>query len=96
MPVPMYLFVAEAECLSLGNTYVFVLGQCYYVETTNLFAIANDSIENCHDKFGPTGSGRLFEPKDISTNDAVARVVSTTFPGKYLPKIKYSRFLELS
>ena len=43
--------------------------------------IANDSIENCHDKFGPTGSGRLFEPKDILTNDAVARVVSTTFPG---------------
>jgi len=71
---------AEAECLSLGDAYVFVLGQCYYVETTNLFSIANDSIENCHDKFGPTGSGRLFEPKDILTNDAVARVVSTTFP----------------
>ena len=53
------------------------------METTNLFAIANDSIENCHEKFGPTGSGRLFEPKDILTNDAVARVVSTTFPGKY-------------
>ena len=62
------------------------------METTNLFSIANDSIENCYDKFGPTGSGRLFEPKDILTNDAVARVVSTTFPGKY----KHLRFLELS
>ena len=60
-----------------------------------MFAIANDSIGNCHDKFGPTGSGRLFEPKDKFTNDAVARVVSTTYPGKYLPKIKHSRFLEL-
>ena len=77
------MFAAKAECLSLGNGYVFVLGQCYYAEITNLFSIANDSIENCRDKFGPNGYGRLFEPKDMFTSNAVVRVVSTTYSGKF-------------
>ena len=86
------MFAAEAECLSLGNTYVFVLGQCYYAEITNLYSIANDSIENCRDKFGPNGFGRLFEPKDMFTSNAVVRVVSTTYSGKFKVIINY-RFL---
>ena len=76
----LFLGTAEAaDCLLLGKTYTFVLGQCYYVETSSL--APDDSIENCHDKFGPTRSGRLYEPNNMVTCDVVVTAVAAINPG---------------
>ena len=60
------------DCEGLGSNYIFLLGNCYYMEATlNDFAAA--SI-NCEDKFGTHGYGKLFEPKNKYMNDKVIQV----------------------
>ena len=51
-------------CLTLGASYFFVDGGCYYVEET-LFNIIGAKI-NCENTLG-----RLFEPRDAVTNHHV-------------------------
>ena len=74
-----YFFADELPCETLGNNYKYILGNCYYIEAT-----AHDiteSSENCRDRFNSLGNGgKLFEPKNQITNDAViqeARTVTT-------------------
>ena len=59
----------------------FFLGKYYYVEATTMHA--DDAIENCFDKFEPSGSGRLFEPKDMLISNAVVTEVSAINPGTF-------------
>ena len=59
-------------CTTLGNSYIFVENQCYYVEETLHFV--NDAFENCQNIFGSLGI--LFEPKNAYTNQ---HVISTAF-----------------
>jgi hypothetical protein len=51
------------------------------VEATTMHA--DDAIENCFDKFEPSGSGRLFEPKDMLISNAVVTEVSAINPGTF-------------
>ena len=59
----------ECECLKLGDTYTFILGKCYYVEINLLNYY--DAIVNCQNQFGYNHSGKLFEPRDLATNNLV-------------------------
>ena len=59
-------------CTTLGNSYMFVHNQCYYVEETLHYV--NDALVNCQNIFGNLGI--LFEPKDAYTNQ---QVISTAF-----------------
>ena len=62
-------------CLTLGGSYVFVDGSCYYVEET-LFNILGATI-NCENILG-----RLFEPRDAFTNHRVMANIKENIPGK--------------
>ena len=59
----------ECACLKLGDTYTFILGKCYYVEI-NLLNYS-DSMVNCQNQFGSNHTGKLFEPRDLATNNLV-------------------------
>ena len=59
----------ECECSILGDTYTFILGKCYYVEI-NLLNYS-DSMVNCQNQFGSNHIGKLFEPRDLVTNNLV-------------------------
>ena len=74
------------DCETLGNNYKYILGNCYYIE-----AAAYDIVEssgNCRDRFKSLGNdGRLFEPMNQITNDAVLQEASrtvTTSPNFFL------------
>ena len=72
----LFFFADELPCETLGNNYKYILGNCYYIEATAYdFTKAS---ENCKDRFGGYGIGRLFEPTNQSTNDAVIQEVRTT------------------
>ena len=60
-------------CLTLGASYVFVDGSCYYVEET-LFNILGAKI-NCENILG-----RLFEPRDAFTNHRVMANIKENIP----------------
>ena len=59
----------ECACLKLGGTYTFILGKCYFVEI-NIFNFT-DAMVNCQTQFGSNHTGKLFEPRDLATNDLV-------------------------
>ena len=67
---------AAIECLSLGHSYTYVLGKCYYVEMDS-FNYA-DAMDNCQNNFGSGNSGKLFEPRDAATNDQVIKFAART------------------
>ena len=67
---------AGIECLSLGHSYTYVLGKCYYVEMDS-FNYA-DAMDNCQNNFGSGNSGKLFEPRDAATNDQVIKFAART------------------
>ena len=72
----LFFFADELPCETLGNNYKYILGNCYYIEATAYdFAKAS---ENCKDRFGGYGTGRLFEPSNQSTNDAVIQEARNT------------------
>ena len=71
----------ECECLKLGDTYTFILGKCYYVEIKLLNY--TDSMVNCQNQFGSNHTGKLFEPRDLATNNLVI---------EYAQGIKYTHF----
>ena len=60
-------------CLTLGASYAFVDGSCYYVEET-LFNILGAKI-NCENILG-----RLFEPRDAFTNHRVMANIKENIP----------------
>ena len=65
------------DCETLGNNYKYILGNCYYIEAT-AYDIT-ESSGNCRDRFNSLGNGgRLFEPKNQITNDAVIQVARRT------------------
>ena len=74
---------AAIECLSLGDSYTFVLGKCYYVEMES-FNFA-DAMDNCQNQFGSNNAGKLFEPMDLATNDRVIEFAAR----RVLPITKY-------
>ena len=74
---------AAIECLSLGDSYTFVLGKCYYVEMES-FNFA-DAMDNCQNQFGSNNVGKLFEPMDLATNDRVIEFAAR----RVLPITKY-------
>ena len=52
-----------------GDGYVIILESCYYIEKE---ALNNaDAIKNCQTRNGFTYNGRLFEPRDSTTNHQV-------------------------
>ena len=67
---------AAIECLSLGHSYTYVLGKCYYVEMDS-FNYA-DAMDNCQNHFGSGNSGKLFEPRDAASNDQVIEFAART------------------
>ena len=67
---------AAIECLSLGHSYTYVLGKCYYVEI-DFFNYA-DAMDNCQNHFGSGNSGKLFEPRDAASNDQVIEFAART------------------
>ena len=82
--ISFFLFSSADElprdCETLGNNYKYILGNCYYIEATDYDI--TESSGNCRDRFNSLGNGgRLFEPKNQITNDAVlqdARTVTTS------------------
>ena len=60
-------------CLTLGASYAFVDGSCYYVEET-LLNILGAKI-NCENILG-----RLFEPRDAFTNHRVMANIKENIP----------------
>ena len=61
------------------NTHKTVLGKCYYFEDTKLNF--TDAIDNCKLQFG--GSGKLFEPMNLITNNAVANTARLLDTNQY-------------
>ena len=52
-----------------GDGYVIILESCYYIEKE---ALNNaDAIKNCQTRNGFAYNGRLFEPRDSTTNHQV-------------------------
>jgi len=52
--------------------------KCYYFETKALNYTA--AADNCKGKFN--GQGRLFEPRDVNTNDAVVAIAQSFYPNE--------------
>ena len=78
--ISFFLFSSADElprdCETLGNNYKYILGNCYYIEATAYNIIK--SSENCRDRFNSLGNGgKLFEPKNQITNDAVIQEART-------------------
>ena len=72
----LFFFADQLPCETLGNNYKYILGNCYYIEATPYdFTKAS---ENCKDRFGGLGIGRLFEPKTQISNDAVIQEARKT------------------
>ena len=72
----LFFFADQLPCETLGNNYKYILGNCYYIEATpHDFTKAS---ENCKDRFGGLGIGRLFEPKTQISNDAVIQEARKT------------------
>ena len=59
----------ECDCSKLGDNYFFILEKCYYVEIN--LSNYTDAMVNCQNQFGSSHTGKLFEPRDLATNDAV-------------------------
>ena len=74
-------FVSSTECLGLGDKYFFLLGRCYFIETTTMNG--EEAATNCQTQFGSFGSGRLFEPQDVATNDQVVAEVAAADSGMF-------------
>ena len=71
-----FFFADQLPCETLGNNYKYILDNCYYIEATpHDFTKAS---ENCKDRFGDLGIGRLFEPKTQISNDAVIQEARKT------------------
>ena len=61
------------DCETLGNNYKYILGNCYYIGATRYDI--TESSKHCTDRFNSLNNGgRLFEPKNQITNDAVLQV----------------------
>ena len=56
----LFFFADKSSCETLGNNYKYILGNCYYIEATAFDF--TEASENCKDRFGGYGIGRLFEP----------------------------------
>ena len=59
----------------IGNS-AYINGKCFKVEK-GLFNYANAMV-NCQNQFGSDNTGKLFEPKDSSTNDQVIEFAKET------------------
>ena len=53
----------------MGANHTYINGMCFFVEI-GLFDYA-DAMVNCQSQFGTNSTGKLFEPRDRSTNDQV-------------------------
>ena len=53
----------------MGANHTYINGICFFVEI-GLFDYA-DAMVNCQSQFGTNSTGKLFEPRDRSTNDQV-------------------------
>ena len=62
-------FPDSIKCDALGDNYIFILGNCYYIEEETLSF--EDAVQNCANRF--ENNGKIFEPKDQVTNDEVIR-----------------------
>ena len=75
----LFFFADKSHCETLGNNYKYILGNCYYIEATAFDF--TEASENCKDRFvyfGGYGIGRLFEPTNQTTNDAVIQEARNT------------------
>ena len=81
MSAQIYTITVESDCLSLGNSYIFVLGKCYYVEIEE-FNYA-DAMVNCKNQFEFENTGKLFEPRDSSTNTQVLESAYLISPSSF-------------
>ena len=52
-----------------GDGYVIIHERCYYIEIESLNN--SDAMINCQNRNGFTYNGRLFEPRDSTTNHQV-------------------------
>ena len=59
----------ECACSKLGDTYFFILEKCYYVEIN--LSNYTDAMVNCQNQFGSNHTGKLFEPRNLLTNNLV-------------------------
>ena len=57
------------KTLFVLNPYTFILGKCFFVEINQFNYI--DSMVNCGNQFGSNHTGKLFEPRDLATNNLV-------------------------
>jgi len=60
---------SDAECLAKGSNHTYINGICFFV-AMDLFNYT-DAMVNCQTQFGSNNTGKLFEPRDRSTNDQV-------------------------
>ena len=71
------------ECpLSFGSMYFHLLGNCYFVDTTE--QSYNDAKENCKNKFGNNQLGRLFEPKTLQSSQEITNKAKSLSGKTYL------------
>ena len=72
-------FADELPCDTLGNNYKYILGNCFYFEATAYNF--TKSSENCKNRFGDFGIGRLFEPRIEILNNKVITEARKTIGG---------------
>ena len=60
----------------MGNNHNYLNGICFFVEIG--FFNYTDAMVNCQTQFGSNNTGKLFEPRDASTNDQVIKFAKET------------------
>lgn len=70
------------ECPLTGPMYFYLLGKCYFVDTTEQYY--NSANDNCKTKFGNNHLGGLFEPKTLESSETVTNYAKSTSGKSYL------------
>ena len=70
------------ECPLTGPMYFYLLGKCYFVDTTEQYY--NSANENCKTKFGNNHLGRLFEPKTLESSQEITNAAKSVSGKTYL------------
>ena len=60
----------------MGNNHTYLYGICFFVEIG--FFNYTEAMVNCQTQFGSNNTGKLFEPRDASTNDQVIKFAKET------------------
>ena len=64
----------------MGSNHTYINGICFFI-ATDLFNYT-DAMVNCQTQFGSNNTGKLFEPRDESTNYQVIKFAKDMITSK--------------